>query len=548
MHKTRTFCNPWKPAAHLTKQSELPSHRKMIAQGRHEMDDEEVMQRPFYSLIVLLLGFHFFNIHAQSNPPVHSQLWGKSGEQWHPTSRLPDFSFAGYGRGEEAIPFYPQGVSVHDFGATGDGRTDDTKAFQNALQEVKSGAIEVPAGRYVITGFLEIKRSGALLRGAGPDKTILHFPTPLNDIKPNWGATTSGRRTSNYSWSGGFINIRGSFQSRTLSNIVGTAKRGSNQIQVTNSKVLKVGQEVEIYQRDKPDNSLAIHLYSGDSGPVNQLKGRAKTSLITKITALNGNSVTLERPLRCDLQPQWKPQIRSFDPTVTESGVESMSFEFPVSAYEGHFTELGFNPIALSGVAHCWVRNIRIHHAESGPFVHGYFNTIDRIVFESGRPPDNQQCTGHHGISLSGGDNLVTNFDFRTRFIHDITVSGFTTGNVVMNGCGIDLSLDHHRKGPYANLFTHLDAGEGNRFWKCGGGADLGKHCGTRGTFWCVRSKNPITYPRDNFGPETMNLVGLQTNQPSVTENEGKWFEAISPETMEPKNLYNAQLNRRLKQ
>ena len=499
-----------------------------------------------YILVALTFAFHSKEMQAQSTPARHSQLWGKNGERWHPSSRLPDFSYAGFRSGEKNIPTSPQGISIHEFGAKGDGQTDDTRAFQQALRTIESGVIELPPGRYVITGFLEINRSGVTLRGAGPDKTFLYFPSPLNDIKPNWGATTTGRKTSNYSWSGGFFNLRGSFQSRTLTDIISSAKRGSNQIKVADTSALHVGQEVEIYQHDNPDNSLAIHLYSGDSGPVDQLKGRAKTSLITRIAGLSGDMVTLERPLRCDLQAQWKPQVRSFEPTVTESGVENMTFEFPLTPYEGHFTELGFNPVALSGVAHCWIRNIRILHADSGPFVNGFFNTIQGIVFESSRPLDDQQCAGHHGISLGGGDNLVTQFDFRTRFIHDITVSGFTSGNVVMEGRGIDLSLDHHRKGPYTNLFTHLDAGAGNRFWKCGGGADLGKHCGMHGTFWCVQSEKPLTYPRPDFGPDTMNMIGLKTDQTTITNPNGKWFEAIDPTTLEPQNLYQAQINKRL--
>lgn len=100
------------------------------------------------------------------------------------------------------------------FGAKGDGVTDDTQAFLDALAQVKAGAIEVPPSRYRITRPLEITRPNIVLRGAGPDKTVLLFPKTLNDIKPNWGTTTTGQRTSNYSWSGGFITLRGSFQRR----------------------------------------------------------------------------------------------------------------------------------------------------------------------------------------------------------------------------------------------------------------------------------------------------------------------------------------------
>ncbi len=204
----------------------------------------------------------------------HSTLWGERGEKWNPRSRLPDFSFAGYHRGEQPLPNVPPGVSVKDLGAKGDGVTDDTQAFLATIARVERGAIEVPPGRYRITGFLEITRSGVVLRGAGPDKTVLVCPTPLNDIKPNWGATTTGQRTSNYSWSGGVIVVRGKFGSEVLADISGNVSRGENTVTVGSVDKLRVGQEVEVYQSDLPDNSLAVHLYSGDAGPVENLKGR----------------------------------------------------------------------------------------------------------------------------------------------------------------------------------------------------------------------------------------------------------------------------------
>lgn len=479
-------------------------------------------------------------------PAQHSQLWSERGAQWTPQSRLPDFSFAGYRRGEKSLPNEPPGVSVKEFGARGDGETDDTAAFLKALAEVKSGAIEIPPGRYRITGLLEITRPNVVLRGAGPDKTVLFFPAPLNDIKPNWGATTTGQKTSNYSWSGGFITLRGSFQSKKLTDIAGTARRGDQVVTVASSAGLRVGKELEVYQSDTPENTLAVQLYSGDAGPVENLKGQARASLVSRILAVTGNRVSLDRPLRCDVQPEWKPQLRTFEPTVTESGVENLAFEFPLTPYKGHFTELGFNPVALNGVAHCWVRNIRVVNADSGPFVSGVFNTVEGLVLETSRTADRQNCTGHHGFSLGGADNLLTNFDLRVRFIHDITVSGFCSGNVVSRGRGLDLSLDHHRHAPNENLFTDLDAGAGTRLWHCGGGAALGKHCGARGTFWNIRSARSLSYPPAGFGPSSMNLVGLETSQPSETNVEGKWFEAIPPAQLQPQNVHAAQLQKRL--
>ena len=476
----------------------------------------------------------------------HSGLWGERGEKWSPQSRLPDFSFAGYRNGENPLPNIPRGVSVKNFGAKGDGEADDSQAFLDALEKAPNGAIEVPPGRYRITRLLEINRRNIVLRGAGPDKSILFFPTHLNDIKPNWGATTTGQRTSNYSWSGGFITVRGSLGSKKLADITLPAKRGDRELTVSSATGLRVGQEVEVYQSDTPDNSLAVHLYSGDSGPVNNLKGRARTSLVARIVAIDGQRVTLNRSVRSDVQPDWGPQLRAFTPTVTESGVEDLGFEFPITPYAGHFTELGFNPIALSGVAHCWVRNIRVVNADSGPYISGVFNTAENVTLESSRPLDKQQCAGHHGISLGGSDNLVKRFNIRTRFIHDITVSGFCSGNVIAESRGVDLALDHPRYAPHENLFTDLDAGAGSRLWKCGGGADLGKHCGARGTFWNIRSAKPLTYPPNDFGPPSMNLIALETASPGDTTRDGKWFETIKPSEIQPQNLHEAQLSRRL--
>jgi hypothetical protein len=43
-----------------------------------------------------------------------------------------------------------------------------------------------------------------------------------------------------------------------------------------------------------------------------------------------------------------------------------------------------------------------------------------------------------------------------------------------------------------------------------------------------------------------MNFVALQTDQPSETNLEGRWFEAIPPDQIIPQDLHAAQLARRL--
>jgi hypothetical protein len=207
-----------------------------------------------------------------------SDLWGRSGEKWTPQSRLPDFSFAGYHGGEAPLPILALGVSVKDFGAKGDGIADDTQAFLDALAKAKTGAIEIPAGRYKITNILEITRPGVVLRGAGADRTFLFFPVPLNDIKPNWSATTGGERTSEYSWAGGLVWFKGTERGKSLATVTAGAKRGDTSLQVSATNLFQPGQRIQIFQTDAADKSLTAELYSGDPGKTDKM-GRVRVSL-----------------------------------------------------------------------------------------------------------------------------------------------------------------------------------------------------------------------------------------------------------------------------
>jgi len=247
---------------------------------------------------------------------------------------------------------------------------------------------------------------------------------------------------------------------------------------------------------------------------------------------VENGEITLERPLRWDVRLEWKPIIREISPKVEEVGVENLGFEFPAKPYAGHFTELGFNALAMSNVSNCWAQNLRIVNADSGLFIGARFCTIRNVVLESQRKPTRGD-TGHHGIILGGTDNLFTQFDFRTKFIHDLGLSANHAGNVFSDGKGVDLAFDHHKRAPHENLFTNIDVGAGTRIWKFGGGAALGKNCGTRGTFWNVQAARPIPPPPKSFGPSTLNLVGVNGIAKSGP--------------VAPLNLHQAQLQRRLK-
>ncbi len=483
--------------------------------------------------------------------PVYSGLWGVNGELWSPQSRLTDFSYAGYRRGEAPIPIVPVRSNVRDYGATGNGVTDDTAAFKSAIAATTNGAVLIPAGTYVITDFIKLNKANIVLRGEGPDTSILKFPKTLTDVKPDWGQTSTGTPTSNYSFGGGFIEIGGpSFgQSKIQSVVSPYALRGDFWIPVASVSGFASGQWVSVKVNEDNNRTLATWLYNGDPGSISSLSKRSCFQ-VAKVAEIDspGNRIRIDRPLRTDLKSEWNPEVQTFNPSVVDVGVENLGFEFPATAYGGHFSELGNNSIEINKAANCWVRNIRIANCDSGIFLEEGVNcTITGVLFTSDRQASNG-AKGHHGIEVLGSDNLIEGFDFQQKFIHDLSVQNNTSaGNVFQNGRGDDLCLDHHKQAPFANLFTQLDLGAGNRPWTSGGGANIGKQSGGWETFWNLTASKGMTYPPSGFGPQsTMNFVGVKTTQSQSTSPTGKWFETMSPVTLSPQNIYQAQLQARL--
>lgn len=510
---------------------------------------EPTMKRPPFIRLLWVLGLLFwigFASHGLAEQPETSRLWGQAGERWDPAGRLTDFSHAGYHRGERELPRCRADKSVKDFGAVGDGKTDDTAAFQRAVDQAHGEVIGVPPGHYLITDIIEIRYSGTVLQGAGPNETILLAPKPLESIRSNMGSTTSGRPTSNYSWSGGILWAKGEWDARVLANVTSSARRGEKTLIVDSPHRFGIGDEIRLTLRDDRRRSLTHHLYAGDPGDFSNLKDARETWIarVVKVDRETGR-IVFDRSLRTDVRSEWHPTLYRARSTVEEIGIEHLSFEFPVTPYEGHFTELGHNAIAYSSVRNGWIRDVTIRNADSGMFLSGANITVTGLVWTSERPRDKgRNSTGHHGVTLGGTDLLLRDFDVRTKFVHDITMSGGSTGNVVTDGRGEDLTFDHHKHANHANLFTDIDAGAGTDIFRSGGGAKLGRHCGAWTTWWNIRTDRPVRFP-DGWATDAINIVGVRSDDPSVTDADGRWFEPIPPDRLHPANLWEAQSKKR---
>lgn len=410
-----------------------------------------------YSISLGILFLLAARIASASGAPEYSKLWGEKGEKWVPGQPLLDFSNAGYHKGEDPIPVYPVKADVKDFGAKGDGIADDTKAFKDAIAACPvNGAVFVPKGTYKITDWLKITgKTHFAIRGESMMETILYFPKPLSDIHPSWGSTLFGQRTSNYSWSGGYI---------------------------------------------------------------------------------------------------WYVNSR-------EAGIEDLTFKFPDLPYPGEFKELGYVAASIESSSDCWMKNLYLWNADGGPWLDRgtKYSTVDNVIMDAypGRRPNAGEKVAHHGISTRNGTyNVIKNFDIRKRTVHCMSLEQASQFNVFMGGKGENLEIDHHDRSTemMKNLFTDIDMGlgTGDPYWDGGSHRFFdGTHSKPYETYWNIRHSAPITkvnlppadrkqvfvgfIPKPNFFPN-----------PPTQNTAGPWYEPINPENLSPRNIYEAQLAKRL--
>jgi len=87
-----------------------------------------------------------------------------------------------------------QTVSVKDFGAVGDGVTDDTTAIQDAIDAFSAtgATIFLPAGTYKVTSTLNIQSSYISLVGDGRGTTIIESASAINDVIYLQGLSSPG--------------------------------------------------------------------------------------------------------------------------------------------------------------------------------------------------------------------------------------------------------------------------------------------------------------------------------------------------------------------
>ncbi|SMO48992.1 glycosyl hydrolase family 28-related protein [Solitalea koreensis] len=164
---------------------------------------------------IVILFFLFF-VKSFSYAQVHSQLWGRKGEKWDKT-KIPDFTKAGYKSGNAGIPNFPTGVNVCDFGAVGDGVSDNTNAFRKAIASCgRNKAVFIPAGVYLLKDTIQFSKSNICLRGDKTHPPTIYFEKGLEQLYPHYNQEWP--KQSDWSWEGGMIRFEGNIENVGIQN------------------------------------------------------------------------------------------------------------------------------------------------------------------------------------------------------------------------------------------------------------------------------------------------------------------------------------------
>ncbi|MHC1790154.1 glycosyl hydrolase family 28-related protein [Solidesulfovibrio sp.] len=322
-----------------------------------------------------------------------------------------------------------QTVSVRDFGAAGDGETDDTAAFERAMAAVaRPGVVHIPAGDYRLSRTL-VPTSGLVLRGEGAKLSRLIF---------NMGGTTAP-----------LIDFT-TYNSRPWTSLTADAALGQSSLTVASVSGMAVGDMLEIEQQND-----AAGMYTDPEW--NQSWAQSVVGQFVAITAVSGNVVRLERPLRADYLTARGARARVYR-MGQHVGIEDLGLrrEDPSGG--------GGDSIHFKYAANCWVLRVESLDTVSA---HVYAESSAAIAVRDStfrRAHDYGDGGRGYGVSLGRhtSDCLVENNVFES-LRHAMIVSQGANGNVFgYNASSLavceseawtpcDISVHGHY--PFRNLF-----------------------------------------------------------------------------------------------
>jgi hypothetical protein len=373
-----------------------------------------------------------------------SQRVGAAAAGFIPSSRTVDWSHVGIPGGIPSAnwPIYKT--------LSPSGGSDDSVAIQNAINAAPAGSVVLlNPGTYKIhrsstvcqgksddygSGVYEaglcLTDKSVVLRGSGPDQTILQYGDGANIV--------SLGRTYLSSSQVAFIPITSG------------ATKGSTQITLQNVSGVTSGSYLVVTQNNPVDSDgnplVDASGYTGSCSACGHDLANNVMTQIVKVTAVNGNAVTTERPLYFNYTNS--PQAFKL-PVVENVGLEDLRLQATASSGTG----IVFKNINMEACAHCWVTNVESDMAVDRSHMYlsdVYGSEISNNYFNDGYN-HNSGATYSIFLEFRNSDNVIQNNIVR-KARHSTVLSG-GSGNVFAYNYLLDSYM-----GEYPNSLPETNA------------------------------------------------------------------------------------------
>jgi hypothetical protein len=242
------------------------------------------------------------------------------------------------------IPSYPVCHNATDYGATGDGVTDDTAAIQSAIDACAADhAVFLPAGTYRVGGDIQL-RSHVVLRGAGPGQTILRSESGAFSILAIGDRATAWNQFGVEQW-------------EPWVDLTADAPKDATTFDVTDASEFDPGDVVLI---DQLTDGMLVNA-NGQEGLCtycDRAEGTRTQGQMALVTDVSGNTVTVDRPLHWTFQTSLVAQANPMpiSRVVEWAGVEDLTVTQPNPTTQ--------YSIFFSGALYSWLKNVEVENVD----------------------------------------------------------------------------------------------------------------------------------------------------------------------------------------
>ena len=498
----------------------------------------------------------------QSTVSPESKVWRdfRDETQQGKASKLPDFSRAGYQRGEICIPRVEGPIfNVQEYGAIPDDHKSDESAIKFAVAAAENaggGVVFFPIGTYLLwtnrgqADPIRVKSSRIVFRGEGDSEggTILHFIhhglTAGEYAVPKLSAEFNSLRSLLH-FGPPPEPVAGDSQTKTP--ITADVPNGGSVLPVKDGSGFAPGQWIVVGMKSKAALTTFLEHQTPFSGWTKLSEGLSLTSL-HQVDSISNGRLGLRDPIYLPLQAADHP-IATSTGMIEEVGVEDLCFRGNwYGRFHHHQTALddeAWDAIRFENVANGWIRRCSFLNVNTAVFLKNstYCSVLENRVAGT---------RGHYGITArSGSCGILSGLSSDLAGQAHGPSVGNQSSNIVLWRWSMlpGASFDSHGNMPSRTLVDRVDGGT---FMKSGGPESALPNHLTGLVFWNFKydgwDKQPIDFwsgsrSQSNFVKPW--LVGLH-GKPVQFVSENLHVNESLGQIVAPESLFEAQLEQRL--